>query len=126
MPFFNNDVEVEFCEVRQEKGREIVHLGDVPGLTSLLRRPHEKGIPYPCVLGACGSLPARGGVGLDSAASVRITTACFASLAFTPGVLFAHYKRADTYGSPLELFFGVVFALSLAMAVIGLPPALLA
>jgi hypothetical protein len=62
----------------------------------------------------------------DSAASVRITTACFASLAFTPGVLFAHYKRADTYGSPLELFFGVVFALSLAMAVIGLLPALLA
>jgi hypothetical protein len=60
----------------------------------------------------------------DRAASLRITTACFASLALTSGVLFAHYKRADTYGSPWELFFGVVFALSLAMAVIGLLPSL--
>jgi hypothetical protein len=60
----------------------------------------------------------------DRAASLRITTACFASLSLTSEVLFAYYKRADTYGSPWELFFGMVFALSFMMAVIGLLPSL--
>jgi hypothetical protein len=58
----------------------------------------------------------------DRVASLRITGACFASLALTSGVLFAHYKRADHYGSPLELFFGVVFGLCLPMALICLLP----
>jgi len=36
--------------------------------------------------------------------------------------VFANYKRVDHYGSPLELFFGVVLGLSLPMAPIGLLP----
>lgn len=60
----------------------------------------------------------------DSAASLRITTACYVSLALTSGVLFAHYKRVDHYGSPLELFFGVVFGLSSYLALIGFLPSL--
>lgn len=60
----------------------------------------------------------------DEAASLRITTACLASVALTSGVLLMHYRKADHYGSPLELFFGVVFALSTALALVGLLPAL--
>lgn len=60
----------------------------------------------------------------DRTASLRITSACFASLALTSGILFVHYKRADNYGSPLELFFGVVFGLSLYLALMGFLPSL--
>jgi hypothetical protein len=59
----------------------------------------------------------------DGAASLRIS-ACFASVALTSGILFIHYKRVDHYGSPLELFFGVVFGLSMYLALMGLLPSL--
>ena len=54
----------------------------------------------------------------------QVLGTCFASVAFVSGVLFAHYKRVDHYGSPLEPFFGVVFGLSLPMALICLLPSL--
>lgn len=61
----------------------------------------------------------------DTTASLRLTALCFASMALTSGViLFGHYKRADHYGSPFELFFRVVFGFSCAMAVICLLPSL--
>ena len=61
----------------------------------------------------------------DTTASLRLTTLCFAALALTSGgLLFGHYKRTDHYGSPLELFFRVVFGFSCAMAVICLLPSL--
>ena len=60
-----------------------------------------------------------------SGASLRLTASCFAGLAVTSGILLlGHYKRADHYGSPLEVFFRVVFGFSCAMAVICLLPSL--
>lgn len=60
----------------------------------------------------------------DTSAVLRITVATLLSLAVSSGLLWTHYRRADSYGSPLELFFGVVFVLSLALAVVGALPAL--
>lgn len=60
-----------------------------------------------------------------SGASLRLTASCFAGLAVTSGLLlFGHYKRADHYGSPFEVFFRVVFGFSCAMAVICFLPSL--
>ena len=60
-----------------------------------------------------------------SGASLRLTALCFAGLAVTSGILlFGHYKRADHYGSPFEVFFRVVFGFSGAMAVICFLPSL--
>lgn len=58
-------------------------------------------------------------------ASLRLTASCFAALALTSGgLLFGHYKRADHYGSPLEVFYRVAFGFSCAMAIICFLPSL--
>jgi hypothetical protein len=59
-----------------------------------------------------------------TAASLRLTASCFALMALTSGGPFGYYKRTDHYGSPLELFFRIVFGFSGAMAVIHLLPSL--
>ncbi len=59
-----------------------------------------------------------------TAASLRLTASCFALMALTSGGPFGHYGRTDRYGSPLELFFRVVFGFSGAMAVIRVLPSL--
>lgn len=61
----------------------------------------------------------------DIGTSLRLTASCFAALALTSGgLLFGHYKRADHYGSPLEVFFRVAFGFSCAMAIICFLPSL--
>ena len=61
----------------------------------------------------------------DTTASLRINTLLFAILALTSGGLFfGHYRRIDSYGSPLELFFRILFGFSGAMALICLLPAI--
>lgn len=61
----------------------------------------------------------------DATASLRLTALHLTALALTSGgLLFGHYRRADHYGSPFELFFRVVFGFSCAVALICLLPSL--
>jgi hypothetical protein len=61
----------------------------------------------------------------DERGSLLVTAATLAAVAIPSGLLFAHYKRADSYGAPWELFFGIVFALTAILAAITVVPALL-
>ena len=62
----------------------------------------------------------------DPGESMRILFALVASVALSSGLLWRHYRRIDSYGSPLEPFFMVVFTLCVALAAVAVFPALLA
>ena len=62
----------------------------------------------------------------DPGESMRILFALLALVAVSSGLLWRHYRRIDSYGSPLEPFFMVVFTLSAALAAMVMLPALLA
>jgi hypothetical protein len=59
----------------------------------------------------------------DTPEQLRITAAVLASVAVPAGLLWAHHKRAESYGAPWELFFGIVFALTSILAAVTLVPA---
>jgi uncharacterized integral membrane protein len=59
---------------------------------------------------------------LDPTESMRVLFALLALVALPSGLLWSHYKRVDSYGSPLELIFMMVFTLSAVLAaVVGIP-----
>jgi hypothetical protein len=62
----------------------------------------------------------------DSADTMRILFALLASVAVPSGLLWRHYRRIDSYGSPLEPFFMVVFTLCVALAAVVVLPVLFA
>ena len=62
----------------------------------------------------------------DPGESMRILFALLALVAVSSGLLWRHYRRIDSYGSPLEPFFMVVFTLCVALAAVAVFPALLA
>ena len=58
----------------------------------------------------------------DQGESMRILFALLALVAVASGLLWRHHRRIDSYGSPLEPFFMLVFTLSVGLAaVVGLP-----
>ncbi len=62
----------------------------------------------------------------DEGESLRVVFALLATVAVTSGLLWRHYRKIDSYGSPLGLFFAVVFALCGALAAVTVLPALFA
>ena len=64
--------------------------------------------------------------GFDHGESLRIVFALLAAVAVTSGLLWRHYRKIDSYGSPLGLFFAVVFALCAALAAVTVLPAVFA
>ncbi len=62
----------------------------------------------------------------DQGESMRIVFALVALVAVSSGLLWRHYRKIDSYGSPLEPFFMVVFTLCVALAAVTGLPALLA
>jgi hypothetical protein len=62
----------------------------------------------------------------DQGESMRILFALLALVAVSSGLQWRHYRRIDSYGSPLEPFFMLVFTLSVALAAVVGFPALLA
>jgi magnesium-transporting ATPase (P-type) len=62
----------------------------------------------------------------DEGETLRVLFALLALVAVASGLLWRHYRRIDSYGSPLEPFFMVVFTLCGALAVVVVLPALLA
>jgi len=61
----------------------------------------------------------------DEGETLRIIFALLATVAVSSGLLWRHYRRIDSYGSPLEPFFMVVFTLCAALAAVAALPALL-
>ena len=58
----------------------------------------------------------------DQGETMRVHFALLALVAVSSGLLWRHYRRIDSYGSPLEPLFMLVFTLSVALAaVVGLP-----
>lgn len=58
----------------------------------------------------------------DEGESLRVIFALLVSVAVPSGLLWRHYRRIDSYGSPLEPFFMVVFTLcGVLAAVVALP-----
>jgi hypothetical protein len=57
---------------------------------------------------------------------MRILFALLASVAVVSGLLWRHYRRIDSYGSPLEPFFMLIFTLCVGLAAVVVLPALLA
>ena len=62
----------------------------------------------------------------DQGESLRIVFALLAAVAVASGLLWRHYRKVDSYGSPLGLFFAVVFALCGALALVTVLPAVFA
>ena len=62
----------------------------------------------------------------DQSESLRVIFALVVSVAVASGLLWRHYRRIDSYGSPLEPFFMVVFALTAASAAVSVIPAIFA
>lgn len=62
----------------------------------------------------------------DQGESLRVIFALVVSVAVPSGLLWRHYRRIDSYGSPLEPFFLVVFALTAALAAVTVLPAIFA
>jgi hypothetical protein len=58
--------------------------------------------------------------------SLRIVFALLAAVAVASALLWRHYRKVDSYGSPLGLFFAVVFALCGALAAVTVLPAVFA
>jgi hypothetical protein len=59
----------------------------------------------------------------DPAESMRILFALLALVAVPSGLLWRHFKKIDSYGSPLEPFFMMVFTLCVALAAMVVLPA---
>ena len=62
----------------------------------------------------------------DQGESLRVVFVLLAAVAVTSGLLWRHYRKIDSYGSPLGLFFAVVFALCGALAAVSVLPAIFA
>ena len=62
----------------------------------------------------------------DQSESLRVIFALVVSVAVASGLLWRHYRRIDSYGSPLDPFFMVVFALTAASAAVSVIPAIFA
>jgi hypothetical protein len=62
---------------------------------------------------------------LDEAESLRVLFLLLATVAASSGLLWRHYRRIDSYGSPLEPFFMAAFTLCGALAAVVALPALL-
>lgn len=62
----------------------------------------------------------------DQGESLLIIFALVVSVAVPSGLLWRHYRRIDSYGSPLEPFFMVVFTLCAALAAVSVIPAIFA
>jgi hypothetical protein len=60
---------------------------------------------------------------LDQGESLRIVSPLLAAVAIPSGMLWRHYQKIDSYGSPLGLFFTVAFALCGALALVTVLPA---
>ena len=61
---------------------------------------------------------------LDVAETLRVLFLLLATVAASSGLLWRHYRRIDSYGSPLEPFFMAAFALCGALAAVVALPAL--
>jgi len=59
----------------------------------------------------------------DHGESLRVVFALLTAVAVPSGLLWRHYQKADSYGSPPGLFFAVAFALCGALAVVAVLPA---
>ncbi len=59
----------------------------------------------------------------DMPAVHRITCVVLACMTVPSGLLWTHYKGADSYGPPLEPFFATVFTLSSTLAGVLIVPA---
>jgi magnesium-transporting ATPase (P-type) len=62
----------------------------------------------------------------DEGETLRVLFALLVSVAVPSGLLWRHYRRIDSYGSPLELVFMVVFTLCGALAAVVVLPAIFA
>ena len=62
----------------------------------------------------------------DHGESLRIVFALLAAVAVSAGLPWRHYRKVDSYGSPLGMFFAVVFALCGALAAVIVLPAVFA
>lgn len=62
----------------------------------------------------------------DQGESLRIVFALLVAVAIPSGLLWWYYRKTDSYGSPLGLFFAVVFALCGALAAVTVLPAVFA
>ncbi len=60
----------------------------------------------------------------DQVESMRILFALLALVAVSSGLLWRHHRRIDSYGSPLEPIFMLVFTLSAALAAVAVFPAI--
>jgi hypothetical protein len=61
---------------------------------------------------------------LDVAETLRVLFLLLATVAASSGLLWRHYRRIDSYGSPLEPFFMAAFTLCAALAAVVALPAL--
>lgn len=62
----------------------------------------------------------------DEGETLRAIFALVVSVAVSSGLLWRHYRRIDSYGSPLELLFMVVFTLCAAVAAASMLPTIFA
>jgi len=60
----------------------------------------------------------------DEAETLRVLFLLLATVAASSGLLWRHYRRIDSYGSPLEPFFMAAFTLCAALAAVVALPAL--
>jgi hypothetical protein len=61
---------------------------------------------------------------LDEGETLRVLFLLLATVAASSGLLWRHYRRIDSYGSPLEPFFMAAFTLCAALAAVVALPAL--
>jgi magnesium-transporting ATPase (P-type) len=62
----------------------------------------------------------------DDSETLRLVFVLLATVAVSSGLLWRHYRRIDSYGSPLETVFMAVFTLCAALAAVTVLPALFA
>jgi hypothetical protein len=62
----------------------------------------------------------------DEGETLRVVFVLLATVAVSSGLLWRHYRRSDSYGSPLETVFMAVFTLCAALAAVAVLPALFA
>ena len=61
---------------------------------------------------------------IDQGETMRVLFALLALVAVSSGLLWRNYKKIDSYGSPLEPLFMLVFTLSAALAAVVVFPAI--
>ena len=62
----------------------------------------------------------------DTGETLRLVIVLLATVAVSSGLLWRHYRRIDSYGSPLETVFMAAFTLCAALAAVTVLPALFA